>query len=164
MLCNVCNKKVATVHLTEIVDEKIVELHVCQDCAQSKDSLLKGHFDLASFLDAFADEDANKEGPQAVCSHCGLSYHEFKKKSRLGCVDCYRVFRRFLLPLLKRIHGSDKHQGKTPKSCQAAPVSFKAEELKNELKRAVELEEYEKAASLRDQIKRLEEEQTEKTQ
>ncbi len=156
MLCNVCQKKAATVHLTEIVDEKIVELHLCQDCAQSKSSLVQEHFNLSDFLGGFVDEDTEKSR-RIKCKECGLNYYDFKKKGRLGCKNCYRDFRPLLLPLLKRIHGSTQHQGKSPQSSKKeAPVNFRINGLKQELKKAIELEEYEKAADLRDQIKKLE--------
>ncbi len=101
MLCNICQKKIATVHLTEIVDEKIIELHVCQDCSQSKNSLAKEHFDVANFLGAFAGDHSEEKNQQIKCQRCGLIYSDFKKEGKLGCRNCYLSFKNLLLPLLK---------------------------------------------------------------
>ncbi len=159
MLCNICHKDTATVHLTEIVDEKVVELHVCQRCAQSKKGLIQEHFDFSGLVGAFADEGDDKGGPQLKCANCGLDYQKFKKIGRLGCKDCYLAFKALILPLLKRVHGSARHQGKFPVSEKSKmPVESRLNRLKEELKKSVEAEEYEVAASLRDQIKKLEEE------
>lgn len=156
MLCNVCQKKVATIHLTEIVDEKIVELHVCQDCAQVKGGLAKDS-DISNFLGAFADERVDESGRKIQCSNCGLTYYDFKKKGRLGCKNCYLTFKPLLLPLLKRIHSAVQHQGKRPRAGRGdIQGHFSLKDLKDKLKQAIELEEYEKAAKLRDQIKKIE--------
>ena len=91
------------------------------------------------------------------CPSCGLSYEDFKKKGRLGCGKCYETFRRSLLPLLKKIHSATTHVGKTPASLEKrASSQLKTEELYQRLRRTIQLEEYEEAAKLRDQIKELE--------
>jgi len=118
MLCDVCAANPATVHLTEIVDEQMTELHLC---------------------------------------NCGMTYADFKKVGRLGCSECYNSFRKYLLPLLKRIHGSNKHYGKMP-LVLAKPLKTKSdiEELKVKLQKAVSIEDFEEAARVRDIIKKLE--------
>ncbi|MCQ9204807.1 MAG: UvrB/UvrC motif-containing protein [Omnitrophica bacterium] len=158
MLCDVCHKNIATVHLTEIINEKVVEMHVCQTCAQSKASELNEQLNISDFLGGLAamgEFKAQKQLPK--CSACGFDYGDFKKKGRLGCGRCYVTFRQQLLPFLKRIHGLIKHTGKAPFQIdREMSVQVKLKELRKRLERAIQLEEYEEAARLRDEIKKLE--------
>ena len=158
MLCNICNKNKATVHLTEIVNDKVVELHICQVCAQFKTEELSEQMNMSDFLGGLAgDSEGHEEVYSLKCPSCGLLYGEFKKKGRLGCGECYSFFRKQLLPLLKNIHSSIKHVGKTPKAVdKTKAVKATIKELKENLDKAINLEEYEEAAMLRDKIKELE--------
>jgi protein arginine kinase activator len=165
MLCDVCGKNPATVHLTEIIDEQMNELHLCEECARHKSAAMEQQFGLSDLLAGMADfeKHPNKEEEAVAvkCPACGLSYADFKKIGRLGCGNCYNVFRKYLAPLLKRIHGSSQHIGKNPlqaKVSAAKPVKKKAglAELKSQLQKAILAEAFEEAASLRDQIKELE--------
>lgn len=169
MLCDICGKNQATVHLTEIIDDKMTELHLCEDCAQKKSSQMETHFGLADLLAGLADlgtqfNKTTKE-TKVKCPRCGLTYEDFKKVGRLGCGECYSVFKDSLLPLLKRIHGSTQHYGKAPKKIQkvektAVKTTVKAknelQELREQLQKAIELEEFEEAARLRDKIREIE--------
>ncbi|MCK5394013.1 MAG: UvrB/UvrC motif-containing protein [Candidatus Omnitrophica bacterium] len=159
MLCNICHKNKATVHLTEIINDKVVELHICQVCAQLKTEELSEQMNMSDFLGGLAGGiDGHKEVYSLKCPSCGLLYGEFKKKGRLGCGECYSFFRKQLLPLLKKIHSSIRHVGKIPKAVdKKIVVKVTIKELKVSLSRAINLEEYEEAARLRDRIKELEE-------
>jgi protein arginine kinase activator len=167
MLCDVCGKKPATVHLTEIIDEQMNELHLCEDCAHQKSAAMEQQFGLSDLLAGMADfeKPSNKEEEMitAKCSSCGLTYADFKKIGRLGCGECYNVFRKYLAPLLKRIHGSNQHIGKSPLKGKTITKAFKKkegpEELKIRLQKAIQEEAFEEAAQLRDQIKKIAEEQ-----
>lgn len=169
MLCDICSKNQATVHLTEIIDDKMTELHLCEECAQQKSAQMESHFGLADLLAGLADLGgqfpATKKDTKIKCERCGLTYEDFKKIGRLGCGECYSSFKETLLPLLKRIHGSTQHHGKSPKKIAvkaekiAAKPKSEMQELKEKLQRAVELEEFEEAAKLRDKIKELERKQ-----
>lgn len=161
MLCDICGKKEATVHLTEIINEQVTKLHLCEGCAKKKGAEMEEHFGLANLLAGLADlgdplETVKEKKLQ--CPSCGLTYNDFKKLGRLGCGQCYETFKVYLVPLFKRIHGSDAHVGKMPrrkgKAAKARKVNI--DELKRRLKKAVELEEFEEAARLRDEIKRYE--------
>jgi protein arginine kinase activator len=158
MLCDVCHKNIATVHLTEIVDDKVVEMHICQKCAQLKAEELKEQLSIADLLGGLVDMEGEiKEKVILKCSCCGLSYEEFKKKGRLGCRDCYITFKQRLLTLLKRIHGATRHTGKVPLIVdEAVSCESKLRDLREKLLRSIKLEEYERAARLRDEIKKLE--------
>jgi len=161
MLCDICGKSEATVHLTEIVNNEVTKLHLCEECAKQKASEMEEHFGLADLLTGLADFGGQLESDETAklkCPNCGFTYMDFKKIGRLGCGECYDAFKKNLSPLLKRIHGcSDQHYGKAPPKAQkAVKVRDDIQELKGRLQKAVEMEEFEEAAKLRDQIKELE--------
>lgn len=174
MLCDDCGKNKATVHLTEIVNEQITKLNLCEVCAKQKGADAEQHFGIADLLAALSDVEAqHPEKPAAQgaaagapsknrCSNCGLTYEDFKKVGRLGCGECYTAFKVSLAPLLKRIHGSTQHLGKSPnpEALKEQKISFKLHEelmnAKDELLKAVKKEEFEEAAALRDKIQFLE--------
>ena len=167
MLCDICHKNEATVHLTEIVDNQITELHLCEECARQKGAQMEQHFGLADLLAGLADlgqqfEVAGKT--EAKCPNCGLAYQDFRRIGRLGCSECYQTFKDSLGLLLKRIHGSTQHLGRTPAKAKtrakvaAAPVEKMSEidMLRAELQKTIEMEEFEEAARLRDKVRALE--------
>lgn len=165
MLCDICGKNPATVHLTEIVDDKMTELHLCEECAQKKGAQMESHFGLADLLAGLAEVgdqfSKTKKEVKIKCQRCGLTYEDFKKIGRLGCGECYNAFRDALLPLLKRIHGSTQHYGKSPRKVTKVSKAVRVtrnelQELKDKLQKAIQLEEFEEAARLRDRIRELE--------
>lgn len=170
MLCDICGKKPATVHLTEIIDDQMTELHLCEECAKEKGAEMEKHFDLSDLLAGLADmgaPDAQTQVEEKIkCPSCGMAYQDFKATGQLGCAECYKAFKKNLLPLLKRIHGSTQYFGKTPvvltgaKTQAQKPRVLSAagqiQELKAKLQKAIQMEEFEDAARLRDKIKELE--------
>ena len=163
MQCDVCGKKKATVHLTEIVDEQMSEMHLCEDCAREKSVQMEQQFGLADLLAGLSDFGQPGGKEQATqqkleCAQCGMNYDDFKKFGRLGCSECYQAFREQLLGLLKKIHGSSQHMGKAPGE---APKTERdsaqmLKDLKGQLQQAVQREDFELAAHLRDKIRQLE--------
>jgi protein arginine kinase activator len=171
MLCDICNKNPATVHLTEIVDDQMSELHLCEECARKKSSQMESQFGLSDLLAGLADFEKpseEKELSALKCPNCGLVYKDFKKIGRLGCGECYVTFKKFLVPLLKRIHGSGSHCGKCPVKIstgkQPRKKTLDLQELRCRLQKAIEDEAYEEAAKIRDQIKELQEKEGSKPQ
>lgn len=164
MLCEICSKNEATVHYTEIINNRAAEMHLCEDCAQEKGAVIKPHFPLADLLAGLTDFQVPltvEKGKAKQCSHCGLTYADFRKSGRLGCGQCYYAFKDNLSSLLKRVHGSSEHTGKVPVSSGGeAEVSRTLRELRERLYRAVQKEEFEKAVELRDRIKELEKERS----
>lgn len=161
MVCNVCGTNEATIHLTEIVNEQMVEIHLCETCAQEKGTEFKAHFnvgDLLSGLTDLAKEVTGAGKTLAKCPNCGLSYEEFGRTGRLGCTECYEAFAKLLLPLIKRVQHSIQHVGKRP-SRLAPPIrmSHDLRELQNRLQKSIQQEAFEEAARIRDQIQQLEE-------
>ena len=162
MQCDICSKKKATVHLTEIVDDQMSEMHLCEECARKKSVQMEQQFGLADLLAGLADfgkSPKEEEAKETVkCSKCGMSYDDFRKFGRLGCGHCYESFKMHLGTLLKKVHGSNHHLGKTPTKI---PQSEKKiiedfQELKIQLEKAIQMENFELAAEIRDKIRELE--------
>lgn len=161
MICNVCGANEATIHLTEIVNEQMVEIHLCEGCAQEKGAEFKAHFnvsDLLSGLTELTSELTPAEKTLTKCPNCSLSYEEFGRTGRLGCAECYEAFAKFLAPLIKRVQHASQHIGKRP-SRLSPPIRTTQDlrELQTRLQKSIRGEEFEEAARLRDQIKQLEE-------
>lgn len=160
MLCGVCHQNEATIHLTEIINNQMMEVHLCETCAQEKGTDFKTHFSFNDLLSGLADMGSmfKSEMVETVeCRSCGLTYEEFGKTGRLGCAECYQDLNKILLPLIKRVQRSTEHLGKHPsKASTETKRTIDLRELRDRLRRAVELEEFEKAAEIRDQIKKLE--------
>ena len=163
MMCDECGKRRATVHLTEIVDGKAVQKNLCDECYGHQEDLpeLSPSHVFAQLIEAVAPE--LKELSSKTCPECGTNYLEFRQTMKLGCPHDYEVFDKALEQLLERIHGSVEHVGKVPKNLASAKgwkkdaVSGQLEMLERKMQKAVEKEEYEKAAELRDQIQQIKE-------
>ncbi|HHY17814.1 MAG TPA: hypothetical protein GX524_07020 [Firmicutes bacterium] len=166
MLCEECGKDQATVHVERIVNGKKTTIHLCKECAQRAGLLnvfFQPAFSINNLLSAFLGSQVEalpalgSGREETRCPVCGMSYRDFARAGRLGCSRCYRVFEERLDPLLRRIHGSDRHVGKTPAATgESARARRQLEELKKKLAEAVSTEAYEEAADLRDQIRQLE--------
>ena len=164
MLCQQCQKKVANVHFTQIINGKKVEMYLCEQCANEKGQLgFSPQINLGDFLWGFpglggGSGFAQVEQPKEVrCDACGMSFEDFRKTGKMGCGNCYSVFREKLSPILRRIHGNIEHMGKVPeKVSNCLKTTDELKRLKVELTAAIGQEEYEKAAELRDRIRDLE--------
>ncbi len=164
MKCENCNKQPATFHYVERQNEEIVkDVHLCEECARQK-GIPAMQFSLSSVLGQLLDPQAMAGGAKVAkeladvsCPVCGITYAEFRQKTRLGCARDYDVFRKALLPLLEKIHGGTQHAGKIPP--QAGSKLARQRELfdlRRELERHIKAEHYEEAARTRDRIKALE--------
>ena len=161
MLCEKCLKRQATVHMQQIINGQITGIHLCQECAVQSDSPLSFEQFLQGLLSVFGGVPGSvspqKPEVKQRCTVCGLSYEDFKSTGRLGCAECYQTFRREMDPILKNIQGSNRHEGKYPQKAGIGLLNRrKVEKLRVELSKAIEEEEYENAARLRDQIRELE--------
>jgi len=164
MLCDICGKNPATVHLTEIIDDAMNELHLCEECAHQKSLQMEQQFGLSDLLGGMAEfEKPTKEKETVVnvkCANCGLTYMDFRKIGRLGCGECYNTFKKYLGPLLKKVHGSILHFGKSPyKVVKVSDKQIDLQGMRYQLQKAIESEAFEEAAKIRDQIKELEKKQ-----
>ncbi|MDR2006853.1 MAG: UvrB/UvrC motif-containing protein [Acidaminococcales bacterium] len=165
MLCEKCKNKPATVYITKLINGQKTEHMLCIDCARkehalpegletgpvSVDSLLKGFFGASQ---------VSVPGPQAesaVCPVCGMTMPKLAECGRFGCNECYKVFDDAALRTIKHIHGRKRHIGKIPARVGGAfSMRRKIVDLRTKLETHVSREEYEEAAKLRDEIKRLE--------
>ena len=163
MQCQICGKKPAVVHFTEIVNNKKSEYHVCEKCAEEKGyhvPLNKAKLSIGDLVAGMVDHSLGTEEVKVgrvQCPRCHMVYSTFKETGRLGCSECYVTFRTQLRPLLRRIHGSTKHVGKVPvRDASRVAVRRELHRLHEEMQHAIEHEEFEKAAELRDRIRRME--------
>ena len=168
MMCEECQMRPATVHITKIVNNKKSQIHLCEECAKHK------HISFSTGIGALGFDDTGFsvakllssffESPQQSpltnvnnlkCNRCGLSFQGFSQTGRFGCSQCYDSFKGQMNPLLRRIHGKTYHVGKVPKRTGSKlRIKQEIDQLKRELQEAINAEEYERAAVLRDQIKK----------
>jgi protein arginine kinase activator len=159
MLCSICKEKEAKVHYTQIVGDKIQKVNLCEECAKTKGVNDPASFSLADLmlgLGASQEIDQSSRGVELKCPRCGFTQADFKKAGRLGCPECYKTFAEGLEGLLKTMHKGTRHIGKVPESLrQTRDVSDQLKTLQKKLNRAIEAEDFEQAALLRDEIKQL---------
>ena len=169
MICDRCHKNEANVHITKIVNGVKQELNLCDKCAKEIEEInmigdveFDTPFSLQNIINGIMDyvnynkssKDVNNY--ELVCKNCNTSYREFKKDGLLGCSECYKNLNEALIPIIKRVQGSIEHTGKVPKkSAKDIYNKRKIIKLKQKLQKAIALEEYEKAAEIRDEIKEL---------
>jgi len=153
--CQKCKKRVATVHLVEIDGDEKREVHLCVECAaeQGVTGQPPGGME---FLAGLINEQVGQELASLAgmrCPACGCTFLAFRTEGRLGCPRDYEVFEKALKPMLERMHGSVQHVGKLPANAgEEARRQGDLVRLRRELKRAVDQEDFEAAAALRDQI------------
>ncbi|NLA83116.1 MAG: hypothetical protein GX024_10200 [Clostridiales bacterium] len=162
MLCQECKKRPATVHLTRIINNNKTEFYLCEECARQKGQFnISVPFSINDLLAGFMGMDSpsvsvKKEGVRQ-CKNCGMKFEQFRKIGRLGCRECYKQFSDELVPILRRIHGNTVHNGKVPKRAGVElRITRQIQQLKSKLQKAVEVENFEEAARLRDRIRELE--------
>lgn len=162
MKCCVCKEREATVHLTQIAGDKIQKLDLCEECARSKGVNDPTGFSLADLLlglgasQEMEQAAAATKGGELKCPRCGFTQADYKKAGRLGCPDCYQTFAEGLKSLLKTMHKGPRHIGKAPEQLRRH-LDFKRHlaQLQRQLAQAIETEDFEQAAVLRDEIKHL---------
>lgn len=169
MICQECGQRPATLHFTKILNGEKTEFHLCEVCAAEKGEMFPGggpasNFSIHHLLSGLLNFETNASSYGGIatekplrCETCGLTYNQFSKSGRFGCVDCYQQFSHRLDPIFRRIHGSMEHTGKVPQRT-GGKIKIKKEidELKNLLQQKISAEEFEHAAKIRDQIKQLE--------
>ncbi len=152
MLCEKCGKNNATVLYTQIINGKKSSLNLCSKCA-SGESIFDNFGSLLSF-------GTRTEAAKTVCPTCGMTLSEFTHKGRMGCGKCYETFRAQAKSMLQKIHGTSVHR-EAKADDTPAPEIRKEEKseidiLKDNLKNAIETENYEEAAKIRDEIREKE--------
>lgn len=155
MLCEKCKKNNATTILTTIVGAKSVTLNICGECAfKAGYSNIFGEFSLNHIMPDL-ERAVNYE---VHCSRCNSTFNEILARGKLGCSECYNVFKVELLPTIENIHGKAYHVGKRPiKYQQNENTENSLDSLKKQIDQAISAQDFEKAAVIRDEIKKLEE-------
>lgn len=157
--CKQCSKP-ATLHITEIRSGAVQELHLCETCAQQY--LNQSDQDEEAGAEEAVEKEVDErleEMDHLVCPNCGITFREFRSQGRLGCPHDYVAFAKELTPLLENIHGEIQHRGKFPKRApRASQLQFRLIKLRSDLRNAVDEEDYETAARIRDEIQTLEKE------
>ncbi|MGL4423216.1 MAG: UvrB/UvrC motif-containing protein [Gemmataceae bacterium] len=163
MKCQFCGAD-ATVHLTDIVQKKKRETHLCEECAKKHNILPTGpgpQLNLQALLELILGQPAPLKEPtddpnSLVCSTCGTTYPQFRNEGRFGCAEDYDVFRTAIEPIMEKVHRGLTHVGKIPRSIRREQQAQQLSQLREELRQAVEHERYEEAARLRDEIRQKE--------
>lgn len=164
MLCDACHERDAVVHLTTIENNAVHQLHLCERCAAERGvetTVATPKHPLGEFLQAVHQQVATAGaagGEGTRCSFCGMTMADFRATGRWGCARCYTNFEAGIRELLRRVHGNNRHVGKPyrPPMSEALERSSVLGELKDRLRRAIENEQFELAADLRDRIRVME--------
>ena len=169
MICQICSKNPATVHVTELLhshDEdsgtssyETLDKHICAPCAQTLDlphmqAVTKNSVDIWKLLQKSTKRTRRDES--LTCPDCGMTLAEFRNRGRLGCPKDYEVFREHLDGLLARMHNATEHVGRVagvdPEQLERRQ---RLSSLREKLEEAIKEEAYEHAAELRDAIRRM---------
>jgi protein arginine kinase activator len=159
MKCQSCGEKEATVHLTDLINNE--EKHLCDKCAEEQGAVaptLSVSSVLSSLIEQQHETEIEDDLKDVTCPMCGTTYEELRKQGKAGCARCYEVFARGFMPFIERIQGSSEHRGKAPRRLDKADTEIRRRLLhcKQRLKIAVMEEDYELAASMRDEIRMIE--------
>lgn len=175
MLCDRCGKREATVQYIQVINGNKQELHLCSKCG--KDFGIDDFYmpiDLSGFLgDIFSDYDMPllTREKQLICENCKTTFDEFLNTGKIGCANCYKTFEKKLKPILNRIQGGsvylgNSNQDTTIEKIKTEKISNNEEkiaELERKIKEYIKKENYEEAAKVRDEIKKLKENPKEET-
>ncbi len=165
MLCHGCRTNEANIHIIKSVDGKQTEEFLCEQCARQKEELdfsFEPQFSLHKLFASMLNQGVlgsrdSMLSAKTQCSACGLSFAQFSQIGRLGCGGCFTAFEESLRPILRRIHASSTHTGKVPARAQHRVKYLRElDQMKEEMQRKVQNEEFEEAARLRDRIRSLE--------
>jgi protein arginine kinase activator len=170
MKCQKCGKNNADTHIKRVINGAFEEYHLCSECAREMgySNVFEGFSH--SFADDFNSlfgsffENALPARTQATrCETCGAGYNDITRTGMMGCADCYKVFADQIMPTVRRVHGNTTHCGKNSAAAKKQAAEPKKEEtvseldkLKAELNKAIENQEFERAAELRDKIREQE--------
>ncbi|MCL1986605.1 MAG: UvrB/UvrC motif-containing protein [Firmicutes bacterium] len=163
MLCEKCNSNQATVHMQQVVNGEKTEMHLCQTCSTGIDAAASIDALFNGLLGSFLTGGSEKNNPKIVinykpCPRCGMTYDTFRNGGgKLGCAHCYKTFTHELNPILKNVQASVRHEGKFPqKSGRDLFKKREAVRLRGLMQKAIDDENFEEAARLRDEVRLME--------
>ncbi len=156
MLCENCRENDAVVYLTKIQDNVVTQQNLCEKCAAEKgvETPSAKKNPVSDFLQA-VQQKTLVTGDDATCHFCQSTSRDFQKTGRLGCARCYTTFDRSLRDLLRRLHGSARHTGRRyePPASELIERAGSVAQLRERLRRAIDTEQFELAAELRDRLR-----------
>ena len=161
MVCDVCKEGDAVIQLTEVEGAGVRQLHLCERCAAERGvetTLSAPKPEITTFLQTVHQQMSASQGDASRCTFCSGSLKDFRTTGRLGCAHCYDAFETSLRDLLRRVHGNSRHIGRKYEgpSQEKEAADGTANELRAQLHRAIQSEQFELAASIRDQLRSLE--------
>jgi protein arginine kinase activator len=161
MVCDNCHERDAVVNLTTIENNAVRQLHLCEQCAAERGvetSVATPKHPLGEFLQAVQQQSVSASADAGKCSFCGMTMKDFRDTGRLGCARCYTTFESSMRELLRRVHGGPRHIGRAYRAPhdEVLEKAGTLGELREKLRRAIEQEQFETAAELRDRIRVLE--------
>ncbi len=157
--CDSCGLNDSVIQLTQVENNEMRVLKLCEKCAAERGVELESQKSNAPLADFLAQIGKGVgEGAGSRCPSCGLTSAQLRHSGRLGCTVCYDHYGEHLRSLLRRLHGATKHVGKVllPLDPGENDLTARIASLRHSLERAVEAEDFEFAASLRDQLRQLE--------
>ena len=154
MLCQNCGKREATTHYHSLINGVVKDKYLCSECAVTEKETSIKENDIYKMLTSFFNDGAVPNLKTVKCEFCGTSFSDIRRTGKVGCGNCYSVFKEQLTPTLQRIHGRTTHIGKHP--CNNNEKQDILDDLKQQLKTAIEKENYEEAAKIRDLIRQKE--------
>lgn len=153
--CNFCENS-ATIHLIQVINNQVNKIYLCENCAKTKGVTEFESFSFSNLFNRSLEKEIFTRNELHACPKCGFSEKDCKKNGRLGCANCYQVYQAIILPLLNTIQKGNLHKGKIPKKIfKHTSIIQKIKNLEKKLSKAIECENFELAAQLRDQIKVL---------
>jgi len=156
MLCQQCNQNQATIHITKVINGQKSQMNLCGECAKEHGAFALGEIS-SLFSGLLGGGGERVQGASGLrCSRCGLEFGQFKQTGMLGCAHCYADFRKHLQPVLQRIHGRLQHEGRIPVNAgEGLQLRRQIEAKRREMQAAIDREEFEQAAKLRDELRAL---------
>lgn len=150
--CQICGKP-ATVHLTQIIGNKVHKIDLCEECAHEKGITDPEGFSMSELLSGNAEAAIHSPSESIVCDECGFTPKDFKKLGLFGCPDCYTHFAPIITPMLRTMHRDVTHRGKIPtRSLERMSMRSKLAGLQSQLESAINDERFEDAARIRDEL------------
>ena len=159
MLCNKCKTNTASFFYTQSINGNESHVALCKTCAESSGLGINTVSPLfGSFFGNTAKNVRNINKESKKCTLCALTFNDILSMGKVGCPECYNTFKNELEDTIRSIHGTAKHTGTTPIGDSAIneeqPLS-EEETLRIKLNEAINTENYEEAALIRDKIKVL---------
>jgi protein arginine kinase activator len=150
MLCDDCKSKPASIFYKEVLQDKVVELHLCEACAHKRGLMMDQKMSTTEILQKLLQKKSARD-EKVICPVCFLSLAEFKRSGRFGCSQCITIFQPHINTLIKQIQQSDRHIGR--RAGFGVKRGFEVFRLREDLKKALAQEAYEEAAKIRDKLK-----------